>query len=219
MSKNTVFKRILRSPQTLKPHSDSRFQPAELGKTQLPESGALEESQKKTPPSDAAERPTAAIDTGDGSGGCVGGGQSASRPEIYTDVSICRTLGIKRRVLAEARTAATRGRDWDAVGEEVGMTRRWVDDFSLELGIVPDFSEGSLVPVTGRYVSVRLVGTTPNKCLVQVELEANRRREFARVRNVMDYPIHYKEIFCCERIILPSDVHLEWAAAPNEVKY
>lgn len=258
MSKKTVFKRILRSPQTLKLQGDSRFQPSEFGETPLPESGALEESQKTTPPlkrpqqretiemnrpderwssdaagqsadadqpkgdvppSDAAESPAADIDTGGGGGGCVGGGQSASRPEIYTDVSICRTLGIKRRILAEARTAATRGRDWDVVGEEVGMTRRWVEDFALELGIVLDSPEGSLEQVSGRYVSVSLVGTTPNKCLVQVELEATKTREFARTRNVMDYPIHYKEVFCCERILLPSDVHLEWAAAPNEVKY
>ena len=121
------------------------------------------------------------------------------------------------RVLAEARTAATRGADWDAVGDEVGMTHRWVADFAKELGIAPDFDR--LEPVSGRYVSVRLVGTTPNRCLVQVELEATKAREFARTRNIMDHPIHYREVFCCERINLPTDVHLEWVAAPNEVKY
>ena len=136
---------------------------------------------------------------------------------LYTDLSVCRALGIKRRVLAEARTAATRGQDWDAVGDEVGMTHQWVADFAKELGISPDFDR--LEPVSGRYVSVRLVGTTPNKCLVQVELEATRTREFARTRNIMDHPIHYREVFCCERISLPTDQHLEWVAAPNEMNY
>ncbi|MBR3223397.1 MAG: hypothetical protein IKF72_14355 [Kiritimatiellae bacterium] len=143
-------------------------------------------------------------------------GQSAMMC-IYTDLSVCKALGIRRRVLAEARTAATREADWNAVGEEVGMTGRWVADFAREIGVKFEFDR--LEAVTGRYVSVRLVGTTPNKCLVQVELEATKKREFARVRNIMNYPIHYREVFCCERISLPTDVHLEWVAGPNEMKY
>lgn len=227
MSKNTPFKRLLRSSPLSGPDADKELQkktPPLMKPQEHFENNRADErvSSDAAGPSSDADQPKGNVPPSDaaaGDGSCVGGGQSAARPEIYTDVSVCRYLGIKRRILAEARTAATRGRDWDVIGEEVGMTRQWIEDFALEFGIVPDFSEGRLAPVTGRFVSVRLVGTTPNKCLVQVELEATRTREFARTRNVMDYPIHYKEVFCCERIMIPSDVHLEWVAAPNEVKY
>lgn len=231
MSKRTTFKRLLRPTQTEKeaPLQEPLEEDFEMNRGEeigsSPEPGLsadADQGKGNVPTPDAAAGPVAS-DPGDSGESCVGVGQSASTSEhepipcIYTDLSVCRALGIKRRVLAEARTAATRGQDWDAVGDEVGMTPRWVADFAKELGISPDFNR--LEPVSGRYVSVRLVGKTPNKCLVQVELEATRTREFARTRNIMDHPIHYREVFCCERINLPTDVHLEWVAAPNEVKY
>ena len=246
MSKRTTFKRLLRPTQTekeaplqepcehgttscaqeSKPWEREDFEMnrgEEIGSSPAPGLSAdADQGKGNMPTPDAAAGPVAS-DPGDRGESCAGVGQSASTSEhepipcIYTDLSVCRALGIKRRVLAEARTAATRGQDWDAVGDEVGMTPRWVADFAKELGISPDFNR--LEPVSGRYVSVRLVGTTPNKCLVQVELEATKAREFARTRNIMDHPIHYREVFCCERINLPTDVHLEWVAAPNEVKY
>ena len=244
MSKRTTFKRLLRPTQTEKRTpptcaqdsascaQDSRPWEREdfemnRGEERVPSSAPglsadADQGKGDVPTADAAAVPVAS-DPGDRGESCADVGQSAStsehepKPCIYTDLSVCRALGIKRRVLAEARTAATRGQDWDAVGDEVGMTPRWVADFAKELGIAPDFDR--LEPVSGRYVSVRLVGTTPNRCLVQVELEATKAREFARTRNIMDHPIHYREVFCCERINLPTDVHLEWVAAPNEVKY
>ena len=189
MSKNTTFKRLLR------PSSPGADDQKKLPPSKTSASGSSAPSDQAAPATDAAVQ------------------------QIYTDLSVCRTLGIKRRVLAEARTAATRGRYWDAVGEEVGMTREWVYDYAVKNGIVPDFFGSGLEPVSGKYVSVRLIGTTPNKCLVQVELEATKKREFARTRNIMDHPIHYKEVFSCIRIMLPVDIHLEWIAAPNEMKY
>lgn len=231
MSKRTTFKRLLRPTQTEKktPPLESLERDfemnrgEEIGSSPAPGLSAdADQGKGNMPTPDAAAGPVAS-DPGDRGESCAGRGQSASTSEhklitcIYTDLSVCRVLGIKRRVLAEARTAATRGADWDAVGDEVGMTHQWVADFAKELGIVPDFDR--LEPVSGRYVSVRLVGTTPNRCLVQVELEATRTREFARTRNIMDHPIHYREVFCCERINLPTDVHLEWVAAPNDMKY
>lgn len=246
MSKRTTFKRLLRPTQTekrtppqepcergtascaqeSKPWEREDFEMnrgEEIGSSPAPGLSAdADQGKGDVPTPDAAADPVAS-DPGDRGESCAGVGQSASTSEpkpkirIYTDLSVCRVLGIKRRVLAEARTAATRGKDWDAVGDEVGMTHQWVADFAEELGISPDFDR--LEPVSGRYVSVRLVGTTPNRCLVQVELEATRTREFARTRNIMDHPIHYREVFCCERINLPTDVHLEWVAAPNEMKY
>lgn len=245
MSKRTTFKRLLRPTQTEKKTPPQ--EPCERGAASC-ERGAASCAQEAKPweredfemnrgeervpspapgPSADAGRgkgdvPTfgaassVASDPGDKSESCADVGQSAMMC-IYTDLSVCRALGIRRRVLAEARTAATRGADWNAVGEEVGMTGRWVADFAQEIGV--EFEFDRLEAVTGRYVSVRLVGTTPNRCLVQVELEATKAREFARTRNIMDHPIHYREVFCCERINLPTDVHLEWVAAPNEVKY
>ena len=166
------------------------------------------QSEKKEAPGDNAQ--SAAADSS---------GEPKKQPEIYTDASVCKMLRIRRRVLAEARKEATRGVDWDAIGEEVGMTRAWIYDYALEHGIVPDFFGDQLKPCTGRYVSVRLIGTTPNKCLVQVEIEATKKREFARTRNIMEYPIHYKEVFTCVRIEMQADPHLEWIAAPNDAKY
>ena len=246
MSKRTTFKRLLRPTQTekktppqepcergaascaqeAKPWEREDFEMnrgEEIGSSPAPGLSAdADQGKGDVPTADAAAGPVAS-DPGDSGESCVGVGQSASTSEhepipcIYTDLSVCRALGIRRRVLAEARTAATRGADWNAVGEEVGMTGRWVADFAREIGV--EFEFDRLEAVTGRYVSVRLVGTTPNRCLVQVELEATKAREFARTRNIMDHPIHYREVFCCERINLPTDVHLEWVAAPNEVKY
>lgn len=143
--------------------------------------------------------------------------QAAPTPTIYTDKSVCRCLRIRRGVLGAARTAEGRGRDWDAVGDEVGMTHDWVVNYALDHGIVPDFFNGQLETVSGRYVSVRLVGTHPNNCICIVELEASGKREFARIRNIMQYPIGYREVFSCVRINLPADKHLEWIAGPNEV--
>ena len=237
MSKRTTFKRLLRPTQTekrtpptcaqdsascaqeAKPWEREDFE-MNRGEERVPSpapgpSADADQGKGNVPTPDAAAGPVAS-DPGDRSESCADVGQSAMMC-IYTDLSVCRVLGIRRRVLAEARTAATRGADWNAVGEEVGMTGRWVADFARELGV--EFEFDRLEAVTGRYVSVRLVGTTPNRCLVQVELEATKAREFARTRNIMDHPIHYREVFCCERINLPTDVHLEWVAAPNEVKY
>lgn len=227
MSKNTTFKRLLRpSSPTATGQKKSPIQKAwgtDMNRGEENESSpasgpsADTDQSKGNVPTADVEAGSVASDPGDRGESCVGLGLSAS--QIYTDLSVCRCLGIKRRVLAEARTAATRGRDWDAVGEEVGMTREWVYDYAIKHGIVPDFFGNGMEPVTGKYVSVRLIGTTPNKCLVQVELEATKNREFARTRNIMDHPIHYKEVFSCLRIMLPADIHLEWVAAPNEMKY
>lgn len=136
-------------------------------------------------------------------------------PVVYSDKDVCRVLRVRRRVLVEARTAASRGVDWDAANAEVGMTRAWVDRYALDHHVVPDFT-APLLPTEGRYVSVRLIGTTPNLCLVQVELEATGEREFCRTRNQKVYPMHFMEAFSAVRL---SDGQLEWIHEPNAMKY
>ena len=144
-------------------------------------------------------------------------GARDSPAAVFTDKSVCRYLGIRRRVLAEARTASSRGRDWEAVGEEVGMTLAWIDGYAVKHGIMP--SPGPLERVSGKYVSARLVGTTPNLCVCIVQLEATDRRAFARVRNLMSHPIHYRKVFDCVRVDDAGGGRLEWIAGPNDVKY
>ena len=140
-----------------------------------------------------------------------------SAAEVFTDLSVCRALGVRRRTLVEARTEKSRGRDWDAVKEEVGMTKEWVLAYAARNGLSSDLA--GLEPVSGRYVSVRLVGTTQNRCICIGELVATGRREFVRVRNLMQHPIHLGEHFDCFRIDMAGDNHLEWTSQPNEVKY
>lgn len=144
-----------------------------------------------------------------------GSGESGSKKVIYTDKSVCNMLRIKRRILAEARTEKSRGVDWDAVGEEVGMTKEWCDNYALLHGICPNFAGGVFEEVKGRYISCKLCGTTPNRTIVQVELEASKKRQFARVRNISMFPIHYGEVFTC----IINNGFLEWFSEPNEVRY
>lgn len=139
---------------------------------------------------------------------------------VYTDESVCRMLGIRRRILGEARTKESLGRDWGFVNEEAGMTRRWIEDYALEHGMIADFeNENGFVQASGKYVSLRLVGTTPNNCLCLVEVEATGKREYCRIRNIKIHQIHYKEVFSAVRVNLESDRHLEWTSVPNAIKY
>lgn len=209
MSKSS-FKKLLRNPEKKGAPAEKPWEVTSISNGALPS------------PTTSCPSPDAVSDRTPESAGAPAsaGGPGESGLSIYTDRSVCRVLRIRRRILADARTAASRGRDWDASGEEVGMTKKWIEDYALEHGIVPDFfGEGGLEKVSGRYVSCKLIGTTPNHSIVQVELEANGSREFCRTRNIIQYPIHYKEIFSAVRIELPADRHLEWIAQPNEVKY
>ena len=138
---------------------------------------------------------------------------------IFTDKSVCQVLGIRRRILAKARTLDSRGRNWDSVGQEVGMTWAWIKKYAAEHGISVDVSKTELEPVSGDYVSVRHISNTPNVCVVLVEREIDGKRELARTRNVSEHPIYGNEVFTCIRTGLPSNAHLEWIARPNEIKY
>lgn len=45
--------------------------------------------------------------------------------DIFTDWSVAKALGVKRRWLVRHRLTATRDRDWAVVNGEVGMTKAW----------------------------------------------------------------------------------------------
>ncbi len=55
--------------------------------------------------------------------------------ELYTVESICRAMGLRRRVVVEMRSRSVRGREWgvDASGE-VGMSGTWCEERGLNLG-------------------------------------------------------------------------------------
>lgn len=54
---------------------------------------------------------------------------------VYTDLSVCRALGVRRRKLVEERKLAgcVRGVDWDIANGEVGMMGAWCERNGLEL--------------------------------------------------------------------------------------
>jgi len=237
----TPFKRLLRSPEK----KDARAVAASEKPWEtkdIANAGEKLIAPDAAEPSPDADRPKSSCpDVGvsvagnadSGQSGLSSGDESRQRDEnasesapssdqkdvaVYTDKSACRYLRVHRRVLAEARTQTSRGVDWDAVGEEVGMTKAWIDAYAIKHGIVPDFA-AQLERVSGKYVSVRLVGTTVNHCICIVELEATGTRMYARTRNIMAYPIHYKDVFDCLRVDAPGGSRLEWIAAPNDMPY
>lgn len=141
---------------------------------------------------------------------------SKTPQDIFDDVSVCRLLRCHRKVLGDARTQQSRGIDWDVVGLHAGMTMKWINEYALSHGIVPDFVTKPLKKiVTDNVVSVRLVGTHPNPCRCTVEIIATGDREFCSVRNMYQFPIHYKEIFDVLRI----ENRLEWIQSLNECRY
>ena len=142
--------------------------------------------------------------------------EAAAPVVVYGDLTVCRYLGIRRRKLAEARTAKSRGEDWDCCGLHAGMTKAWIDRYALENHIVPKF-DVPLEPIKegDGIVSVVLIGTHPNPCRCTVEVLATGEHRFATVRNLYQYPIHLREAFDCVQV--PDN--LEWYAKPNEVAY
>ena len=137
-------------------------------------------------------------------------------PCVYDDVSVCRYLGIRRRVLNAARKASGRGRDWDCVDARAGMTKAWIDAYALNNHIVPKFGV-ALEPIRPRngVASVRLIGTHPNPEICSVEKVSDGKRMFAHIRNIMQFPIHLNECFDCMII----EGKLKWAGRYNDCQY
>lgn len=143
--------------------------------------------------------------------------QAARKPAtVFDDVTVCRYLGIRRRVLDAARTASARGTDWDCVDDHAGMTKAWIDAYALQHHLMPNFNI-KLTPITSGdgVVSVRLIGTHPNLEMCGVEKLSDGSRMFAHVRNLLTYPIHFREGFDCRQV----GTRLEWVHNLNDVIY
>ena len=95
------------------------------------------------------------------------------------------------------------------------MTRDWIEHRLSERGNTWETVVGGLERVCGTYETVRLVGTAPNRTMAIIERISDGKREFAHVRDLGVYPIHYLETFDCLRV----EGRLEWAAKPNEAVY
>lgn len=123
-------------------------------------------------------------DAAEGQGGGAPQGQGGGKPpEVFGDVSVCRALRIRRRVLAAARTKESRGRDWDCVGLHAGMTWDWIARKAVELHVTPDL--GRLVPIAegDGVVSCTLAAVVLNPQRVVADVVATGERRVAWVRD------------------------------------
>lgn len=176
-------------------------------------------------PSPDADRPKSAWPVSgtanlDGAGtGQSGSSEQASAPhqavEIYGDVEVCRLLKIRRRKIAEARTKATRGIDWDCVGLHAGMTKKWIEETAIKQGIVPDFFNVPLTPIKENdgIVSCKLLGTWPNRTKVTVEIVATGEAKVATVRDANEF--HLYDIFDAK----DYGREIQWTAELNNATY
>ena len=140
---------------------------------------------------------------------------SSGRPEVYGDVEVCRLLKIRRRKIAEARTKATRGIDWDCVGLHAGMTKKWIEETAIKQGIVPDFFNVPLTPIKENdgIVSCKLLGTWPNRTKVTVEVVATGEAKVATVRDANEF--HLYDIFDAK----DYGREIQWTAELNNATY
>ena len=146
----------------------------------------------------------------------VGRGQSGIPSiEVYGDVEVCRLLKIRRRKIAEARTKATRGIDWDCVGLHAGMTKKWIEETAIKQGIVPDFFNVTLTPIKENdgIVSCKLLGTWPNRTKVTVEVVATGEAKVATVRDANEF--HLYDIFDAK----DYGREIQWTAELNNATY
>ena len=136
-------------------------------------------------------------------------------PEVYGDVEVCRLLKIRRRKIAEARTKATRGIDWDCVGLHAGMTKKWIEETAIKQGIVPDFFNVPLTPIKENdgIVSCKLLGTWPNRTKVTVEVVATGEAKVATVRDANEF--HLYDIFDAK----DYGREIQWTAELNNATY
>lgn len=81
---------------------------------------------------------------------------ASSVPEVYTDGSVCRSMGVRRRVLDRLRGEGAAGEDWGFVNGEIGMSAAWCARRGLS----------ALEPCGGGGMTFRSVRPTRNPSVV-----------------------------------------------------
>ena len=104
---------------------------------------------------------------------------TAGETAIYDDTDVCRILGLRKRILVQARKASRRGVDWDVAGMHAGMTHRWIKGWNAKADIE------SLTPIkTGDgIVTVKVVGHVTNAGVIIAERVADGTRVMVRVHD------------------------------------
>ena len=123
--------------------------------------------------------------------GCV----KTKTPVIYGDISICRVLKIRRRVIAAARTKERRGLDWDCVGLHAGMTYEWIAHKAAELHVAFDIDRLEPILEGDHVASCILMAVVPNNKRAIVDLVATGERRIVWVND--STTMRLKEIFDC----------------------
>jgi len=98
---------------------------------------------------------------------------------VYDDTDVCALMGLRRRILVQARTRRARGTDWDAVGAHVGMTAAWVARMR------PDADLTRLDPIMAGdgIVTVEVAAHCQNVQVAICRRVADGAKELVRVRD------------------------------------
>ena len=138
-------------------------------------------------------------------------------PEIYDDTDVCRVLGWRKRKLGEYRELPwTRGEDWDVVDGHVGMTGKFLREYT---GLDVDearqrWSEENglkrIEPDDGIW-TVKMVRRNPNLQMATVEVIATGEQKPCRVRDARRITIG--EVFDCRmeggRLVMSEGLNTE----------
>ena len=209
-----VFRKIIKQPVGAEQKNDARADAQDLASSA--ENQIAADAADPSPDADRPKcPPSPGTATKDGAGAGASGSTEKKAPEVYGDVEVCRLLKIRRRKIAEARTKATRGIDWDCVGLHAGMTKKWIQETAIKQGIVPDFFNVQLTPIKegDGVCSCKLRGTWPNRTKVTVEVVATGKAQVATVRDANEF--HLYDIFDAK----DYGSEIQWTAELNNVIY
>ena len=105
-----------------------------------------------------------------------------STVDVFTDWSVAKALGVKRRWLVRHRLTAARGRDWAVVNGEVGMTKAWCVKHLGEAAVQSLEAAGQR-----ELVSFVVNSYVPNPQMVIGRRIDNGALEVVHVANARDY--------------------------------
>ena len=134
------------------------------------EKSGEEEAEGRTCRAANTQRPT-------GENSASGDGVERHASKIYDDTNVCQALGLRRRILVQKRTAASRGRDWGCVGEHAGMTEGWIRRWNAKADI------GRMKPIElgDGITTVKVVGHVTNSGVILAAKVSDGTRVMVRV--------------------------------------